>query len=151
MRALALICLTACTVPIVPTDRAHIAWVRHGTHGHYEKLSTELEGTTCGEQYMRAVTGIPQAEDLMRTCYRDNMIYGAGMLGFVAFPLAGLVTGFETSGTTRDAVVGTGIGLGVASFAIGFIAGIYSSFRLGDAVRAYNMAADHGVEQAPVH
>ena len=151
MRALALVCLTACTIPIVSTDRAHIAWLRHGTHGHYEKLSTELEGTTCGEQYMRAVTGVQEAEDLMRTCYRDNMIYGAGMLGFVAFPVAGIVTGIETSGTTRVAAFGTGIGLGAASFVIGFIAAIYSSHRLSDSVHAYNMAVDGSVEQAPVH
>jgi hypothetical protein len=151
MRALALVCLAACAVPIVPTDRAHIAWVSHGRHGHYEKLDTPLEGTTCGEQYMRAVTGVPQAEDLMRDCYRDNMIYGAGMLGFVAFPVAGLITSSETSDSARPAILGTGLGLGVASFAVGFIAAIYSSYRLSDAVGVYNMSVDRGLEQAPVH
>ncbi len=147
MRALALLLIPACTIPIVSTDRARIDWVRHGRHGNYEKLGVPLEGTTCGDEYMHAVAGVPQAEDLMTRCYNGNLVFGAGMLGFIAFPVAGIVTGLETTGTARDVAFSAGIGVGVASFAIGFAAAVFAAHRLDESVHAYNAAVDTSAPQ----
>jgi hypothetical protein len=146
MRVLALVSLTACAVPFVPTERGHIAWVG-GRHGHYEKQGIPLDGMTCGEAYMHAVAGVPKAEDLMSRCSSANWLYGAGMLGFVAFPVAGIVTAAETDGTTSHVAAGTGIALGLASFAIGLAAGVYSARHLDEAVRAYNATVDTSLGQ----
>ena len=133
--------LGACTIPIVPTERMPITWARTGGgHGHYEKGGVDLSGLTCGEQYQRAVAGVPEAEDAMRGCERSTKAYGWLMTGFIVLPAASLGVGLAVDGPARGDVIATGIALGVVSFAVGVIMGVRGRYQLGDAVHLYDRA-----------
>jgi hypothetical protein len=133
--------VAACTVPLVGTVREPIRWVKHGRHGWYEKGGAPLTGLTCGEQYERAVAGVPRAEELVASCRRDVIGYGAGMLGFLVFPVAGLTTYLVTdSGPVHRDSGPVGVGLGGASFLVGMLLGYLAEGRLYDAVHVYDDA-----------
>ena len=141
--AVALLLLTACTVPLVSTERAHLSWHHRG---RLEKLGVSVEGYTCGEQYMRAVAGVPEAEDLMRRCHRANTVYGYGMLGFLVAPAVGGVVAWQTDVSAKTAIP-VSLGVGAVSFMVGFVAAYFAGRDLREAVAAYNMSVDSGVEQ----
>jgi hypothetical protein len=133
--------VAACTIPIVPTERLPIRWVQHGRHGGYEKGGVELAGTTCGEQFQRAVSGVPEAEAMMARCHTGTMVYAAGMLGFLVLPGAAAATYVLTgSGTVHDAAFPVGFSLGMLAFGVGYIATFWASARLDDAVEIYDAA-----------
>jgi hypothetical protein len=136
----ALLILASCAVE-VPTQRMRIEW-HGGRHGAYQKGGVQIEGWTCGEQYQRAVTGVPEAEAMMARCARHNAAYGALLSGFVVLPLAGLGVGelFVHDAHTRDVVLGTGVIVGLSSFALGLVMGYESGVELREAVQLYNGA-----------
>jgi hypothetical protein len=151
MRALLLVCLAACTAPLVSTNRAHIdsysRWVGHTHSVIYKKEGVTLGDETCGPQYMRAVSGVPQAEDLMRECARGTTGFELGVLGAVAFPLTGLAIDEWGPNSVGHTALVTGISLGVTSYLIGLASNLVAHSNLADAVTAYNQAVDTGVEQ----
>ena len=131
---------TACTIPVVPTAPARIDWIRNGRHGSYAKAGVPLSGTTCGEQYQRAVTGNAEAERLMAECSTATMAYAAFETGFVVLPGLGLAAG-AVFGHDHDATgrwFAAGATLGVASFIAGFVMGWRAGGLRDHAIRVYN-------------
>ena len=115
------------------------ARIRDGRHGHYEKGGTPLEGWTCGEGYQRAVTGVVEAEEKMRTRSHYNTAYGVLMSAFVVAPLGALGAGLMVDDHgTRTAVIATGAAVGLTSFLIGLGMAYLASGELHDAVHLYN-------------
>ena len=151
MRALLLVCLAACTAPLVSTERAHIdrypRWVGRNHSVIYKKRGVSLGDDTCGDQYMRAVTGVPEAEDLMRSCARGKRGFELGLLGAVAFPLTGVAIDEWGPRSAGSPAVYAGIGLGVTAYLIGLASNLWAGYKLDDAVTVYNQAVDTGVEQ----
>lgn len=133
---------SGCSGPLVTTERFPIEWVRTDSrHGHFEKGGIALDGWTCGEQYERAVAGVPAAEDLIESCSRSNTAYGVLMSAFAVLPITGFGIGLVTSDhATRDVVIGTGVGLGLAAFAVGLVMGYRANTTVREAVHVYNRA-----------
>ena len=132
-----------CGGDLMPTERMRIEWVQHGRHGHYEKAGIPLDGSTCGEQYQRAVAGVPPAEELMQRCSDHNAAYGVLMTSFVVVPLTSLLVGFELDSHPREIVIGSGLVVGLASFLVGVWMGYLGGQELHDAVHLYDAQTPH--------
>ncbi len=130
---------SGCAAAEVPVASFPIEEVHDGKHWYFKKGSVAIEGAPCGEQYRRAVAGVPAAESEIHQCRTDNDLYYAGMVGFAAFPLAGLGIGSELHSHTAEAgVVTTAIALGVLSFAFAYWMDAASDRHLYRAVGFYN-------------
>ena len=127
-----------CTVPLVPTERTPIEWVRNGTHGHYEKGGVQLLGTTCGEQYHRAVAGVPEAEELVDSCERFTIGYGIGMGVFVAGLASAGVFEATLDGSAQKSAATASLATAITGFAVGLVMARFSIDRMARAVHVYN-------------
>jgi len=136
---MAFVCFAACGGALVPIEPMPIEWVSSGRHGAYEKGGITIDGWNCGEAYQRAVTGVPEAEALMRECSSYIKAYGALMTGFVVLPIGSIAGGapIDDHGT-RDAVIGVGVGLALTSFALGLVMGHVATTKRAEAVHIYN-------------
>ena len=131
--------LAACAGALVPTERVHINRAGTWRHRSYEKGGVALDGWTCGEQYQRAVAGVPEAEALMHDCAGDTQLYGGLMSGFILAPGLGAAAG-ELFDSGRARLFDIGAFVGVASFAAALLFGVRAAEERDDAVRAYNAA-----------
>jgi hypothetical protein len=129
--------LFACGSLPVPTQLSHIHMRRHG---HLEKDGVPIDGLTCGDRYAQAVTGVSEAAAEIAACRQANLIYGAGMLGFVALIPVGGIT--STSGGSRTAI-DVEVGVALTSFVVGAVAAWFAGSHLDRAVRVYNDAVAH--------
>lgn len=122
----------------VPTSRMPITWQREGRHGHWDKGGVHLQGWTCGEQYRRAVAGVPEAEAEITDCRHSVALYGAMMSVFVLAPLAGIGASEAIDHKVDGAWFDGGIGIGGAAFLVGFAAAFAAISQQDQAIDIYN-------------
>jgi hypothetical protein len=132
MRAVCLVALTACLGPMPPTERMPIDYVGRG---NLEKGGVAVDGFTCGEKYKAAVSGVREAETEMQACWQANVVYGAGILGALAFVPITIVTAREGG---PHALVDTEVGVIAASVVVGYIAAWIAGHHLNRAIHTYN-------------
>ena len=127
----------ACTWPMVSVEHAPIEWTG-GHSGHYEKAGVGLYGKGCGEQFQRAVTGVPAAEELMRSCSHFSDGYLVATVGGFGSVLTAAIVDSTSDNPRVERVTGTVmIGGLIAAFA-GFVLAGFATTKLRDAVRTYN-------------
>jgi hypothetical protein len=146
--ALVLVGLAACSSGwLVPTEPMPVTWrhVPHSRHGYYEKGGVELDGWTCGEQYQRAVAGVPEAVAEMESCSHYNTAYGLLMSGFVL----GVATSFGAwlspldPSVKRDVAYG-GFVTGLTSFLVGYALVPFEIDHMKRAIRIYDQRVGPG-------
>ena len=103
--------------------------------GNLEKGGVAIDGFTCGEKYQAAVSGVREAETEVRACWQANVVYGAGILGALAFVPITIVTAREGG---PHALVDTEAGVAVGMFLVGYVAAWIAGNHLNRAIRVYN-------------
>ena len=139
MRAIVALLLAGCAGTFeVPTGRMPITWQHEGRHGHWDKGGVQLQGWMCGEDYRRAVAGVPEAEAKMDDCRHTVTLYGAMMSVFVLAPLAGIAASEAIDHRVDATWFDAGAGIGGAAFLIGFAAAFAAISQQDEAIGIYN-------------
>jgi hypothetical protein len=140
-RVVAALALAGCAGTFdVPTERMPITRERSRAshHSHWEKGGVELGGLTCGADFERAVSGVPEAEARMADCRRSTTIFAIGASGFVVLPLAGIGVGELADHDATGRWFVAGAALGGAAFVVAFIAAYEALAQQDDAIHIYN-------------
>jgi hypothetical protein len=135
------VCALGCS-GVISTDRMPIRFVYTSVHkGEYRKGGVRLGEPSCDDAYMRAVSGVPDAEELMRSCHRYHRAFFVAEMAVLAIPLTAIIA--DTSDGDRlnlnTAVEVTG-GLTLVAFVIGMLMLSDSNDQLDRAVHVYNQA-----------